>query len=537
MVRRARGAVVRIVTDDGVGSGAIFDTDGSTGYIITNQHVVDDNSRVTVTVNDLTQYNGSVLGVDTVRDLAVVSICCGRFETLSFGNAHLLQSGDEVVTMGYALGLQGEATVTKGIVSAVRYSSSHKSEVIQTDAALNPGNSGGPMLSLSGDILGINTFGLEQTESGRTVQGLSFAISATTVKEQIPAMRSGASTPRPTPTPAPTQTPGPTPTPGEGYDFGPTSGELRHNPTDNFIETEFADISLSDMMVEATFVNPYSASSHSWDYGFFIRSNRNASFLQIIVSSGSRWEVLAGETAPYQRIASGTFRDLEFGDGGRNHVRVVAIGDLGWLFINSNFVSSFDLGDVTGPGEVAVVTGAYTGDEVEGAVTRFRDFKGYQLTKQYGPAEGVLKKEPGFIATHRSGVRSRDLVAEAEFVNPQGRDWDYGFLIRNPAFRRLEVIGVTDNGWWIHDTRDVGDEEYTEVGFGSLSNWTSGASRRNHLVLIAIEEAGWLFVNGELEAELDLSHNQDRGHISAMGDFFSDHNGSPEFEKFNVWAP
>ena len=146
--------------DDGVGSGAIFDTDGSTGYIITNQHVVDDNSRVTVTVNDLTQYNGSVLGVDTVRDLAVVSICCGRFETLSFGNAHLLQSGDEVVTMGYALGLQGEATVTKGIVSAVRYSSSHKSEVIQTDAALNPGNSGGPMLSLSGDILGINTFGL-----------------------------------------------------------------------------------------------------------------------------------------------------------------------------------------------------------------------------------------------------------------------------------------------------------------------------------------------------------------------------------------
>ena len=537
MVRRARGAVVRIVTDDGVGSGAIFDTDGSTGYIITNQHVVDDNSRVTVTVNDSTQYAGSVLGVDTVRDLAVVSICCGRFETLSFGNAHLLQSGDEVVTMGYALGLQGEATVTKGIVSAVRYSSSHKSEVIQTDAALNPGNSGGPMLSLSGDILGINTFGLEQTESGRTVQGLSFAISATTVKEQIPAMRSGASTPRPTPTPAPTQTPGPTPTPGEGYDFGPTSGGLRHNPTDNFIETEFADISLSDMMVEATFVNPYSASSHSWDYGFFIRSNRNASFLQIIVSSGSRWEVLAGETASNQRIASGTFRDLDFSDGGRNHVRVVAIGDRGWLFINSNFVSSFDLGDVTGPGEVAVVTGAYTGDEVEGAVTRFRDFKGYQLTKQYGPAEGVLKKEPGFIATHRSGVRSRDLVAEAEFVNPRGRDWSYGFIIRNVESRRLDVIGVTDNGWWIHDTHDVGDEEYTEVGFGSLSNWRSGASSRNHLVLIAIEEAGWLFVNGELEAELDLSHNQDRGHISAMGDFFSDHNGSPEFEKFNVWAP
>ena len=129
------------------------------------------------------------------------------------------------------------------------------------------------------------------------------------------------------------------------------------------------------------------------------------------------------------------------------------------------------------------------------------------------------------------------MVAEAEFVNPQGRDWDYGFLIRNPAFNRLEVIGVTDDGRWFHYTRDVEDEEYTDVGFGSLSNWTSGASSRNHLVLIAIEEMGWLFVNGELEAELDLSHNQDHGAISAMGDFFSDHNGSPEFEKFNVWVP
>ena len=152
----------------------------------------------------------------------------------------------------------------------------------------------------------------------------------------------------------------------------------------------------------------------------------------------------------------------------------MAIGDGGWLFINSNFVSSFALGDVTGPGEVAVVTGAYTGDEVQGAVTRFKDFKGYQLTKQYGPAEGKLKKEPGFIATHRSGVRSRDLVVEAEFVNPQGRDWDYGFLIRNSGFGRLEVIGVTDDGRWFHYSRDVEDEEYTEVGFGSLSNWTSG---------------------------------------------------------------
>ena len=65
--------------------------------------------------------------------------------------------------MGYPLGLPGEATVTKGIVSAIRYDESHQSLVIQTDAAINPGNSGGPMLSETGQILGINTFRQEET--------------------------------------------------------------------------------------------------------------------------------------------------------------------------------------------------------------------------------------------------------------------------------------------------------------------------------------------------------------------------------------
>ena len=536
MVRRARGAVVRIVTRDGVGSGAIFDTEGSTGYIITNQHVVDDNSRVTVTVNDLTQYNGSVLGVDTVRDLAVVSICCGRFETLSFGNAHLLQSGDEVVTMGYALGLQGEATVTKGIVSAVRYSSSHKSEVIQTDAALNPGNSGGPMLSLSGDILGINTFGLEQTESGRTVQGLSFAISATTVKEQIPALRSGASTPVPTPTP----TPRPTPTPGEGYAFGPLNGQMQLNSDDIYEKQIRSGVALEDLMVEATFTNPYIDPDQSWVYAFWLRRNfrdYDQRGLSVSVASWGGWRVSAINN-PFSDIASGNVSNLNLGAGQKNHIMVIALRGRGWLFVNHTFIGSIDLSDHTYNGEV-YMTAYVVGPGAMDIQTKvpYENFKGYDLRQRYGPTEGILKKESGHVATYRSGVWSRDLVAEAEFVNPQGRDWDYGFLIRNSAFHRLEVIGLTDNGRWFHYTRDVEDEEYTDVGFGSLSNWTSGASSRNHLVLIAIEEAGWLFVNGELEAELDLSHNQDSGYISAMGDFFLSHNGSPEFEKFNVWAP
>ena len=85
MVKQVRPAVVRIQTGSGSGSGVIFDTQGLTGYVITNHHVVEGEVRVSVTVND--SYSGSVLGTDSVRDLAVVSICCGSCQALPFGAA------------------------------------------------------------------------------------------------------------------------------------------------------------------------------------------------------------------------------------------------------------------------------------------------------------------------------------------------------------------------------------------------------------------------------------------------------------------
>ena len=86
-----------------------------------------------------------------------LEICCSRFHSLAFKNAATLNSGSEVVAIGYPLGLSGAATVTRGIVSAVRYDSRHQAWVIQTDAPINPGNSGGPLLSSSGGVVGINT--------------------------------------------------------------------------------------------------------------------------------------------------------------------------------------------------------------------------------------------------------------------------------------------------------------------------------------------------------------------------------------------
>ena len=216
---------------------------------------------------------------------------------------------------------------------------------------------------------------------------------------------------------------------------------------------------------------------------------------------------------------------------------VVAIGGRGWFFVNGDHVASVDLSGLTSYGDVAVITGAYTGNQIAGAVTRYEGFKGYELKKKYGPAAGVLEKEAGFIGTHHSGVRARNFVAESEFINPRGSNWDYGFIVRNSDFR-WEVIVVTDDERWFHKTRNLDDEAYTDVTSGYLRNsiidWSSS---RNSLLFIATETSGWFFINNLLLTKLDLGHNQDIGYISAAGDFFLAHNGKPEFEEFNVWAP
>ena len=538
MVKQVRPSVVRIESRSSTGSGVIFETQGSTAYIITNHHVVEDSAEASVTVNDSTAYRGAVLGTDRVRDLAVVRICCGSFRALTFGDASGLEPGDEVVAIGYALGLSGQATITRGIVSAMRYDPLHQSDVIQTDAAINPGNSGGPMLSTSGEMLGINTFRIEESGSGRVTEGLGFAISEKTVQGRIPTLKAASTSP----TPTPTRSPQPTPSADGGYGFGPISGELRHNPSDGFIKTHYVDISVSDLILRATFTNPYSAASNSWDYGFIVRDSGagdSSQFLQVVVASDSRWslEWRDGSSSESELVGEGRIANLDIGAGGQNSLWLAVFGQRGLLFVNGEYISSLDLSDVTQAGAIAAITGGFAGDEVTGAVTRFEDFQIFPLQKRHGPASGSLQKEPGFIAEYNTEVWARDVVAEAEFTRPQGSDWDYGFVIRSPGIDSLEVIGVSGGGGWFHKSYDAEDAAYRDIAEGFLEESGGILQNGNHLLLLAFGDTGLFFLNDALIAGLDLSHNLDYGTVSAMGDFFLEHQGSPSFSNFNVWTP
>jgi S1-C subfamily serine protease len=154
------------------GSGFVISSDG---YIVTNHHVIEDATKITVLFSDGRELQADLKGADASTDIAVLKIYDTNLKALSFANSDELQAGQIAVAIGNPLGLQ--YSVTAGVVSALGRTLRAKNgrlidDVIQTDAALNPGNSGGPLVDSAGNVIGVNTATIP------SAQGLCFAVSA-----------------------------------------------------------------------------------------------------------------------------------------------------------------------------------------------------------------------------------------------------------------------------------------------------------------------------------------------------------------------
>jgi len=192
-VRMVQDQLFRVFPVEGVGSGVIVD---GKGFILTNNHVVDEAQKLRITLKDGNVFNGVVVGTDEVTDLAVVRV--DSKEALPFarlGNSDQLKIGEIVIAIGNPFGLTGGPTVTAGIVSALNRSLQFESgalELIQTDAAINPGNSGGALVNTNGEVIGINTAKMPYA------QGIGFAVPVNTARIIVKdLMESGRITNRP----------------------------------------------------------------------------------------------------------------------------------------------------------------------------------------------------------------------------------------------------------------------------------------------------------------------------------------------------
>ena len=292
--------IVQIETGGSTGSGFIINADG---LVMTNEHVVGSAQSVNVWLTNGRRYSGNVLERDATADLALVQIdSTERFDPIEIGDPSSVRVGDEVLALGFPLAdtIGNSLTVTRGIISSTRQTAGV--DLWQTDAAINPGNSGGPLVGSDGRVIGVNTSRIEETDSGRPVQSIGFAVSASEFERRLDALRGSRAigrstppltltptvtstpgpsvhteaaltpTPRPTPTPTstptatPTATPTPTPVPpeyteGMGYAHAENLKEpsVAHNYASAFAKARLSGLSSPDARVYASGLMFYSA--------------------------------------------------------------------------------------------------------------------------------------------------------------------------------------------------------------------------------------------------------------------------------------
>ena len=533
MVESVRAGVVRIDGPSSSGTGFVVD---AAGYILTNEHVIAGQSRLTVVFDNGTRSTPTVIASDAARDIALLKVPSSRaYTVLDFATS--VRQAEEVVALGHPLDLGDGMTVTTGIVSAFRNFSGVP--YIQTDAAINPGNSGGPLLNLWGDVVGMNTSSIDESTSGRPVEGIGFAIKFDALEQRLAAMKSGAgSVPTPTPSAVSTTT--------TTYTFGPRNGSIDHDPDDGFIDTYRANITVGDAVIEARFLNPYATSEGDWDGGFLFRHTSRNTFHVIVISSDGWWyhRLRTGEVATTQKLASEYSQHIDTTSFGSNHLRIVTRGSDGWLFINGHFVGELALGGLTDSGDVYAVGSYFRGRGIVGKSTKFEDFTVRSLRQVYGPRDGEVDHDPGdgFIDEYLTYTSIKDGFIEGRFSNPYAQsqgDWSNGFIFRGVDTDSFHALVIEEDGYWNHRLRfnDTEDTMDLATRYSGLISTDSGSN--NHIRIIALGNEGWLFINETFLDRLDLSELNESGEVSAVVSYFKGDGlagYSTRFENFTIWS-
>ena len=177
----ARDFFNRTVETEGVGSGVIFRKEG---YIVTNNHVIAGAKELIVSLADGNTINGELVGADEITDIAVVKVDSKDLPVAKFGNSDDVMVGEPAIAIGNPMGLEFAGSVTVGVISALNRTleiNDRRVKLLQTDAAISPGNSGGALCNADGEIIGINSAKL----ATNGVEGMGFAIPINTVQTII----------------------------------------------------------------------------------------------------------------------------------------------------------------------------------------------------------------------------------------------------------------------------------------------------------------------------------------------------------------
>ena len=530
--------MVKIVTDSGTGSGVIYEVDARSGaaLILTNRHVIEGASRISAVVTDTVSYDATLRGYDESVDLAVLRVCCNA----GFSAAKLVESGDvaigdRVYALGYPLGVNS-IRATEGIVSALEFDTSFSAYIIQTDAALNPGNSGGPLIRDDGMVVGINTASVDQTLSGRPVEGTGYAIAARTVLMRLPELERGAVTVLPTPTVE--STPRATPYPsGRFRQFQLDDGAMAHDD-DGFIEEQKITGDVRNFRITVNFEVPYSTKDGDWNFGFLFRNSGTDEFSYIALTHDGFYYHYSRVAGNDRLVDDGPIPNLKLNVGSTNSVTLIVIEERGWLFVNSEYAGDLDISESQAQGDLSIATGLFADSEVPGYSTRFANVSAQELGLLSNSHSGQLTKNDNFIATQYAGVDTATAYARADFRMPVNTDqWSTGILFRTERENDYFIFVVTAAGQWSvqHATFSGDGWQQLEGGHSDAIDFNDPVV--NELELFFVGSVAMMYVNDVLLGTADISSVNTSGDVAvAYGIYADDAQSTAEFENFEVWG-
>ena len=537
MVERVTPGVVQIITPDGgAGSGFIIASDGR---VVTNEHVVGGHRRVTVRIPGAGSYDGRVLGVDAIADIAIVDIDGGGgFTVLDMGDSDDLSIGEDVVAVGFPLDdmLGNAPTITRGVASSVR--EFEGVEYIQTDAAVNPGNSGGPLFNGAGEVIGVNTFVIRDIGwEGGNIEGVNLAVSINEMKKRLASLSAGESvgvTPTPTPTPRATATPRPRVSSGSFYR---ESAELPHEDDGNIKSlTTFRNV--RNFIISADFGVPYSESVGDWSVGFIFRNPTRNNLSHVSVTRDGIYSHYERHDGENTRLDSGYASTWNRNVGGENKLALVVVEDRGWLFVNSEYVADLDVSGADDGGSLEVATGIFTGHEVAGETTRVSDIRASALEKIHGPSSGTLTKGGTSIAARKANVDVEFAYASAEFRTPDDLDnWSAGLMFRKRGREDYLLFYIHSWGLWkvSHATRSGDDWRTLEQGYSREIDVANPIL--NRIEVFYVGEVAIVYVNDQSLGEVDISSISGSGDVeAAYGVYRGDDHSAAQYENFVVYG-
>ena len=512
--------MVEIRTSSGTGTGWIYRVDrNGKAWILTNEHVIRGSRTVTVRLSDGSgTRTGTVTGQDDIRDLAVVTICCNaRWKPLPTVTTTDIRVGSDVVVMGFpGLRIGAGLSVTTGVVSSYEFHSESRRWLIQTDAAVNPGNSGGPLFNAAGQVIGI----VSSRRDPVRAENIGFAISMRTVDEELDYLEVGRGVRAATPTPRATVVPTPDPS------AGGVSGVMVHDPHDGSIDcsNDRLDLSvISDSTTDsAAFLRFEAPGVHPWSIGFLYHKpgdERNSYTATIVYGNAHddirarHWVKRDGEDVydpPSERIQRSL---LKTGAGEYNELAFRTSSNGTFLRLNDEIVIEVPASQLVRRHGWSKVCVGFHSDEYEAYTIRYEDLRTrFDKESQSGNMTvAVADLDDGFIEcptdSWENGYIADNVIDSWTLMDvrfPTVEKWSVGLVYHGIPRNHSRTI-LQRNGssrYAFHTTYQDGSFDRGEEQWLAASMFKGG---HNILEFETSANGSWLRLNGEKILEVPAS--------------------------------